>query len=171
MTVLGRQLAFLVVVGCAVSLAAEGRVVPWLVLDAVVGAAFIPVIQVVGFSLVWRLRMRRGAPSTETALAFLDGNTPWLWWFFAIAAVTAFVPPRSLGPFGIVIWPAAGLLFITTFVSDMRWLRDAHIRSSRDAAIDVMALRVVIWGAGLVWFFGIAVWYGEVPKVLAWFGA
>ena len=171
MRLVGRQVLFLFVVACAVSLAAEGRIAPWLVVDACVSAAFMPVIQLLAFLLIWRLRIRKVRATAGDTLAFLDGNAPWLWWWCGVAAMVAFVPPRSLGPWMNLAWVSLALAFAWSARRDFRWLRDDHGRTPRQAAIDVCALRLVTWGAGLTYFFGIAVWYGEVPKVLAWWRA
>lgn len=171
MSVVRRQFFFLFVVACAVSLAAEGRLAPWLVLDAGVSAAFMPAIQLLAFFVIWRVRIQGRSVTSNDALAFLDGNTPWLWWWCAFAAMVAFVPPRSLGPWMTLVWVSLPIPFAWGAVRNFRWLRFGYGRTSREAAIDVCVLRLVTWGAGLVYFFGIAVWYGEVPKVLAWWHA
>jgi len=165
--VIRRQILFLFVIACAVSLAVEGRVVPWAVLDAGISFAFIPVFQLLAFLLVWRVRVGR-ARAGASAAAFLDGNTPWLWWWCAFAAMVACVPPRSIG-LGVTLAEVSAVIpFALSVVGDVRWLRRDHGRTLREAATDVVVLRVVTWGACLVWFFGIAVWYLEVPKVVAW---
>src|SRR5439155_16115208 len=83
--VVRRQLLLLFVVACVMSLAAEGRLVPWLVLDAAVSAVFMPVFQLLGFALVWRMRIARAPAREHDVLRFLDGNLPWLWWWCAVA--------------------------------------------------------------------------------------
>jgi hypothetical protein len=166
--VIRRQLIFLFVIACAVSLSVEGRVVPWAVFDAGVSFLFIPVFQLLAFFLVWRVRIGRARAGASDVAAFLDGNTPWLWWWCAFAAMIACVPPRSVG-LGVTLAEMSTVIpFAVSAVADVRWLRRDHGRTMREAATDVAVLRAVTWGAGLVWFFGIAVWYLEVPKVVAW---
>ena len=163
-----RQVFFLFVIGCALSLAAEGRVVPWLVLDAGVSAAFIPACQLLGFYALSRARLNQRHAAARDVLAFLDGNTAWLWWWCAAATVAACVPPRLIGPW---IWPAmlsTLIPLVQGVVADARWLRLAHGRTPRHAVVDICVLRLVTWGTGVAWFFGIAIWYGEVPKLAAW---
>lgn len=162
-----RQLLLLFVIACAVSLAAEGRVVPWAVLDGAVSFAFIPVFQLLAFFLVWRVRIGRARAGAADVDAFLDGNAPWLWWWCAVAAMVACAPPRAIG-FGTLAEVLAVIPFTLSARGDIRWLRRDHGRTMREAATDVAILRIVTWGACLVWFFGIAVWYTEVPKVVAW---
>jgi hypothetical protein len=169
-SVIRRQFFFLCVVGCAVSLGAEGRVTPWLVFDASVSAAFMPACQLLGFFVVWRARPLWGRAERSDVHAFLDGNAAWLWWWCAAAATAAFVPPRSLSPW-LALLPLSALLpFVWSVIADVRWLRGEG-RTPRQAAADVCALRTVTWGAGIAWFFGIAIWYGEVPKLAAWWRA
>lgn len=168
MSVIRRQLFLLFVVGCAISLAAEGRIVPWLVLDAGVSAAFMPVFQLLGFYVIWRSRIRTRRATPGDLLAFLDGNAAWLWWWCAAGAVAAVVPPRSPGPWIVLVLLSALLPIVWSIVTDVKWLRRAQGRTGSDAAADVCALRAVTWGAGVAWFFGIAIWYGEVPKLAAW---
>jgi hypothetical protein len=168
MRVVRRQLFFLFVVACVVSLGAEGRVVPWLALDAAVSAAFMPAVQLLGLAVIWRMRIARARAPEREVLRFLDGNASWLWWWCLVAIPAALVPPQSLGP-----WIRAAI--VTTIVpivwsirQDVRWLRADQGRTSREAALDVVGLRLVTWGAGVVWFFGIAIWYGELPKLGEW---
>ena len=168
MSVIRRQLFFLFVVGCAVSLAAEGRVVPWLVIDASVSAAFMPAFQLLGFYVIWRLCLHTRRAERRDVLAFLDGNAPWLWWWCVAAAVAGCVPPRSIGPWLLPALVSVLIPLVWSVAADVRWLRGEQGRTSRQAAVDVSVLRLVTWGTGVVWFLGIAIWYGEVPKLAAW---
>ena len=168
MSVIRRQLFFLFVIACAASLAAEGRLVPWLIVDASLSAAFMPMFQWLGFVMVWRMRVGDGAPSARDTDGFLDGNVAWLWWWTAIAIDVSLAPPRSMGPSVLIAFLAAIALFGWTFLRDVRWLRGGYGRSERDAVLDIAGMRLVTWGFGVMWFFGIAIWFGEVPKVFAW---
>lgn len=168
--VLRRQLFLLFVVACTISLAAEGRVVPVLVLDALVSFAFMPVSQVLGFRLVWRLRFRRSATPDELR-AFIDGNTPWLWWWCGFAVLVAVTPPRSLGPFSIPVFLSLLVPFGIGMLRDRMWLQQSHARSLRDAWTDVLMLRFVTWGAACVWFYGLVVWHRYATLVFPWVGA
>lgn len=169
MSVIRRQIFFLLVVATAVSLAAEGRVTLWLLADASVSAAFMPVFQLLGFVVAWRLRVRGAWPRTRDVAGFLDGNTAWFWWWCAIAILVSIAPPRSMGPAVLLAFLAALVLLGATSKRDWQWLRAGYGRSDREAALDIAAMRLVTWGLGVLWFFGIAIWYGEVPKVVAWF--
>ncbi len=171
MSVAARQLFFLLVIACAVSFGAEGRVVPWLVLDAGVSAAFIPIIQILGFGLAWRVRLRSTRGRSRDLEGFLDGNAPWLWWWSAVAAVAAFVPPRPLGRWVTTLALSAVVPLVWSIARDFRWCRERQARTARQSLIDVAVLRLLTWAPGLAWFFGIAIWYGEVPKLVAWWRA
>jgi hypothetical protein len=166
--VIRRQLVFLFIIACAVSLAAEGRLVPWLILDASVSFVFVPAFQLLAFLIVWRLRIRRANAGPADVARFLDGNTPWMWWWCAFAAMVACAPPRGLGPSVTIAEVSAIVPFALSASRDIRWLRADHGRTMREAVADVSVLRVVTWGASLAWFFGIAAWYLEVPKIVAW---
>lgn len=170
MSVIRRQFFFLFVIACAASLAAEGRVTLWLVIDTSISAAFIPILQCLGFVIVWRLRIG-SAPASRDVQGFLEGNIAWLWWWCAVAALVALCPPRSMGPSFMVAFLAAIALFGWTSLRDWRWLRDGYGRSDRAAAIDIASMRLVTWGFGVLYFLGIAIWYGELPRVAAWFRA
>jgi hypothetical protein len=167
-SVIRRQFVFLLIVGCVVSLAAEGRVVPWLALDAAVSAAFMPVVQLLGFAAIWRMRIAGTRARERDVLGFLDGNTCWLWWWCALAVPVALVPPQRIGPWILPALVSAIVPMAWSIGRDARWLRADRGRTARQAFLDVAALRLVTWGAGVVWFFGIAIWYGELPKVVMW---
>lgn len=166
--VLRRSIFFLFIVGCVVSLGAEGRLVPWLALDAAVSAAFMPVVQLLGFAVIWRIRIARAPARERDVLRFLDGNTAWLWWWCIAAIPAALVPPQSLGPWIRAATFSTIMPIAWTVRQDARWLRADHGRTARQAALDVVGLRLVTWGAGIAWFFGIAIWYGELPKLAVW---
>lgn len=141
---------------------------PWLVLDAGISAAFMPVVQLLGFLLIWRMRIAHSRATERDVLQFLAGNAPWLWWWCLAAVPMVAVPPQSLGP-----WIRAAILSTIVPIAwsireDVRWLRADRGRTAGEAALDVAGLRLVTWGAGIVWFFGIAIWYGELPKIAAW---
>lgn len=159
---------FLFVCGCGISLAAEGRLVAWLVFDGAMSAAFIPAVQLAAVLLVWRMRIGATGPRTSDLLSFLDGNAPWLWWWCAMAIAIAFVPPRSIGPWILVIFGSLLVPIMSGVIADARWLRVSRGRTAPQIIVDIALLRLVGWGAGVVWFFGFAIWYGELPKLAWW---
>lgn len=163
--VLRRSIFFLFIVGCAISLAAEGRLAPWLVVDGAVSAAFMPAVQLSALVLIWRLRIGGARLREADVLRYLDGNRSWLWWWCAAGFLFAFVPPRSIGPWFVVLFVSLLLPIVSGVICDTRWLRADCGRTRSQAATDVVLLRLIGWGAGVIWFFGIAIWYGELPKV------
>ena len=164
------QLLFLLIVASAVSLAAEGRLMPSLVLDGALAFAFMPLAQVWGFRAVWRVRAGHRATAEDLG-GFLRGNGPWLWWWCAFAALVSIVPPRALGSFTVPVELSLLVPFVLTARRDHRWLVAEHARESRAAWIDVCALRLVIWGAAVTWFYGLAVWHRYASLVFPWIGA
>src|SRR5207247_5441128 len=85
-------LAFLM--GCTVSIAASGRVSLRLVLDEALSFAFVPIVEVAAFTLVYRLRDRT-MPFARAADRFFAGNAPWLLVLAALAALTAIDTPQQ----------------------------------------------------------------------------
>ena len=165
-----RQIFLLFVVACAVSLAAEGRVMPALVLDGAVAFAFMPIAQVWGTRIVWRARFRRPVTTGELS-DYLDGNQPWLWWWCAFGALAAVMPPRALGSAGLFVELSLLAPFAIGILRDRRWLEARLARSPQEAWIDVAALRLVTWGAALMWFYGLAAWHRYGVLVFPWVGA
>src|SRR5262245_25338762 len=79
-------LAFLM--GCTVSLTASGRVSARLVVDGALSFAFVPIIEVLAFAVVFR-RSARTMPFADAADRFFTGNAPWLLILAALAALTS----------------------------------------------------------------------------------
>src|SRR5262245_20165683 len=81
-TLVRRPLLLMLVLGCAVSLGVSGRLTIRLLLDGALSFAFIPLSQLAGFALVYRLRPP-ALPFADAVDRFFAGNTVWLWWWLA----------------------------------------------------------------------------------------
>jgi hypothetical protein len=170
-----RLLLLTVVVGCVVSLIVSGRLTARLAADGIVSFAFIPVIEIASFALVWR-RVRVDAASTGLSFAeafdrFALGDTPWLYWMLGLAVIAVVVPPHQIGTWAFPLLLSSVLPFARAVASDLRFFRDAMGRPARSARRDVIVLRAVAWTAGLGYFLGIAIWAEIVPRLDRWFGA
>jgi hypothetical protein len=155
-----RLLFFAFVFGCAVSAIASGRFTARLILDGMLSFAFVPIVEIGAFAILWRTRLRAVAQRgwSSVAATFLDGNQPWLIWLIAASAVFITVPPRAMGP-----W--IRLAEISTIVPiwwsiriDLRFFRSVLSRATRAAVADVVMFRAVAWTIGLGYFLGIAIW-------------
>jgi hypothetical protein len=83
-----KALLFLFVMGCLVCLA--GRVSARLIVDGAISFAFIPIIQIASFALVYRLSATDKRPSFALAAdRFFAGDTPWLLWLLLVAQSSA----------------------------------------------------------------------------------
>jgi hypothetical protein len=155
-----RLLFFACVLGCAISAIASGRFTARLILDGMLSFAFVPIVEIVAFAILWRTRLRAVAQRewSSVAAAFLDGNQPWLIWLVVAGGVFITVPPRAMGP-----W--IRLAEISTIVPiwwsirvDLRFFRSVLSRSTRAAVADAVIFRAIAWTIGLGYFLGIAVW-------------
>jgi hypothetical protein len=162
-----RPLLLWLLIGCTVSALAAGRFVPRLLIDGAISFAFIPLLELVAFIAVCR-GSARGATGTDTFEEFCRGDAVWFWWLAALSAVSCLVPSR---PFIRVILPlelSAVAPFVLSWRSDLRFFR-VHTGSSPQAAVlRVLMLRVIAWGAGIAYFFGIALWSDQLPALWRW---
>ena len=155
-------LLFAFVFGCAISGAVSGRFTARLILDGMISFAFVPIVELLAFAVVWRTRLagaaRTSAGWPTTAIRFFEGNQPWLLWLVAATAIFASVPPHSLGPWFL---PVAASTIVPIWWSiriDLRFFRAELARTRRDAVVDVMAFRAIAWTLGIGYFLGIAIW-------------
>ena len=171
MQVLRKTLFLAFVLGCAVSIFVSGRLSVRLIVDGAISFAFIPIVEIVAFWIVYRLGPRP-VPFSGAADRFLAGNTAWLIWIVALAALAAFVPPLDIanrldaalrfrsgwlvGWIGVLL---TAVVFVWSVRIDVRLFRDVMPRPGRRvAAADVAIERVIAWSAGILYFFGIALW-------------
>ena len=116
-------------------------------------------------------RGRRDRGLAADAGGYVALNAPWLWWWCAVAAIVSVVPPRGLGPWIAPVVVSVPVVMVWALAVDYRWLRRVHQRSRREAAADLVWLRVAAWVPGVAWFLGIALWYDTWPAVVEWWRA
>jgi hypothetical protein len=163
-------LLLLLVLGSTVSLLASGRLSVRLIVDGAVSFAFIPALELLALYVVVR-RWRERVSFRAVLGAFLAGNQPWLYWLVAIGAVFSVVPPRAIG-FVLIDSVAASAIvpFAWALRLDVRFFTDEYHRSAADAVRDALLHRVIGWGLGLTYFFGIAIWSLTQPTFARWLG-
>ena len=157
-----RQLAFLLfVIACMVSVLVTGRFTIREILDGAISFAFVPIVEVVGFALAWRLSSRPRALSDATRI-FLSGNFPWMFWCIGMMVAGWLVSPARVdhipAPFrGTVLYGTAAAAFLWSVRIDLRYFRDVLSASSGEAMRLVVAQRTVAWGCGIIYFFSFAI--------------
>lgn len=166
---LTRALFFLLVLGCALSFSASGRLSLRLILDGAVSFAFLPAFAVIGFAAVYFSRGDRPLPFPRALDLFLTGLSPWILWLVVFSTICAIVPPRRFGPW---IWPLEISLLVPavwSVVLDFHFFSEPLACSWRAATRDILLYRLIAWCGATAYFFGIAIWYEVVPLVIGWF--
>ena len=160
MPVARRLLLMAFVFGCAVSAIASGRFSARLILDGMVSFAFVPIVEVFAFMIVWRTRLRAIAQRGWSSVAadFLDGNQAWLIWLIVAAGVFSVVPPRTIGPWIRIAAISTIVPIWWSIRTDLRFFRVALSRAPRASVADLVILRGIAWSIGLGYFLGIAIW-------------
>jgi hypothetical protein len=132
-----------------------------LMLDAAVSFAFVPTFEIGAFALTWWLAGRCGS-FRKSARIFLEGDRPWLIWLAIMTAVVSVIAPLE-----IVNWtePQRFRLGVASAVPfalwsariDFYYFQQVLGRSRNAAAFDVFLQRAIAWGAGLIYFFALAI--------------
>lgn len=157
-----RPLLLALFLGSGVSLMSSGRLTPRLVIDGAVSFAFVPIIELAAFAVVYRRRSRR-LPSAVEIDRFFTTNTPWMLCIVALAALVSLQPPRAVGVWAFPPLAVAPLAVIVLAIAwsacrDVAYFREALQRSTGAAARDAMLVRAIAWPAGAIYFVGIAIW-------------
>jgi len=160
------RLAF--VLGCVVSLMASGRVSARLVLDGALSFAFVPIVEVAAFAVVYR-RGTRPMPFVQALDRFFATNAAWLAILAGLAVIAVAQTPQQMAP-----WTAPPKLWLLAAIgaggitwsalADLRFFHNAFGRSRREAIGDTLVFRAVAWPLGTLYFFGFAAW----PLLIAW---
>lgn len=164
-----KPMFFLLVMGCAISMLASGRFTPRLILDGAISFAFVPIFTLAAFWLVWARSPRR-MPFTIAADRFYAGNSAWLLWTLAGAAVGVFVSPRATWPWMVSLAFAGIFVAVWTLVVDYRFFRRGMGRAPVAATVDLIVQRALSWGAICTYFFGAAFVPDVLPHLLEWMG-
>lgn len=151
-----RTLLLALVLGCGVSLLASGRFTLRLIADGALSFAFVPLCELAGFALVYRLR-RAPLPFAEAVDRFFAGNTPWLWWLLGIMTAAAVLPVVQHGQLLALLLLAAPIPIAYSVAIDLRFFRHVMGRTRGGAVFDVVLLRIVAWSAATAYFLGVAI--------------
>lgn len=152
MTALRKPLLYLLVLACAASLAAGGRVSLRLLFDTGLTLAAVPFIQVVAFAVVYWSGRRpvRFAPAVD---AYFAGSGPW---YLALAVAGLFgaiaSPVVSAQWFSRVGIACALAALAASVWIDFRFFKYALARAAGRAALDVILQRAVGWPATVLYF-------------------
>ena len=148
-----RPLLLAFVLGCGVSMLASGRFTLRLIVDGTLSFAFVPLCELVGYAIVYRLQRGTG-PFAQAADRYFAGNTAWLWWMVALMTAAAILPARSTDLLPLILITSV-IPIALSVRSDWRlFRRDGHTRSR--AATDVVLQRVIAWTLATAYFLGIA---------------
>ena len=147
--------------GCTVSVQASGRVSARLVADGIVSFAFVPIFEILSFAVVYRRAPRR-VPFAQAVDLFFVGNTPWLLWLLAFAAVRSLQTPQQSTALPDW-WVLTLLLSVIPTASwsayiDLQFFRTALPRQEGSAARDLILQRAISWTCILGWYVGHELW-------------
>jgi hypothetical protein len=152
---LRRPLLLVLILGCTVSLLASGRLTLRLVLDGGLSFAFVPLCELVAFTIVYRWQ-RDTRPLIEAADRYFAGDTAWLWWLLAFASIGAIIPAQRLGSLLAPILFTAPIPIVLSIRADWRLHRN-NGRTRSQAALDVFLQRAIAWSLATAYFLGIAI--------------
>ncbi len=162
-----RPLLLALALGCMVSMQASGRLTARLILDGAISFAFVPVLQIAALAIVGR-RTRRALPFSRLVDVFFAGNGPWLVWLLAFSLLRVVESPmEAAAPPAVLRWTLDASFAATIAWSariDWHFFREVLPRPGESAWRDLLVARVVVWGAGIACFFGIAIW----PLATGW---
>jgi hypothetical protein len=167
-TLVRQPLLLAFAIGSVVSLAASGRVSVRLVVDGALSFAFLPVIEIAAFAVVYR-HGPRPLPFAAALDRFFRTNAPWFAVMAALALLTVVVRPRDTG-----IWITTPRLWIVAAVAlagllwsaalDVAFFRHGLGRTRAAAMRDALAFRAIAWPLGTLYFLGFAI----PPIVVEW---
>jgi hypothetical protein len=163
-------LLHVLMLGCAVSMMATGRLTVRLIVDGALSMAFGPAFVVLAFVVVFRTGTRQRVALPHAVDRFMRGNTPWLLCLIGFYAVTGFVPPRGLTPWLSTLMLMFAAALVWSLFVDFHYFRDANGRSRGGALRDVALHRAIAWTGMGVYFLGVAAWTEYAPEVARWIG-
>jgi len=150
---LRRPLLLVFVLGCGVSILAAGRFTLRLIVDGALSFAFVPLCELAGYALVYRLQ-GGSRPFSQAADRYLAGNTWWLWWLVALMAAAAILPVRTTDLLSIALITSVIPMALSVRF-DWRLFRRAG-RTRALAVTDIVLQRAIAWTLATAYFFGIA---------------
>lgn len=158
-----RPLVLALALGCAVSSLASGRLSVRLIADGAISFAFVPVIEIGTFAVVYLTAARKRSFARAVDL-FFAGNTPWLLWLVWIAALGAVTAPTRGASALLLLQVTAVLPASCSAYLDFHFFREVMDRPA--PARDVAVNRAIGWSCAALYFVGIAAW----PYVAEWTG-
>ena len=151
-----RPLLLALVLGCAVSVFTAGRFTLRLIVDGALSFAFVPLAELAGFALVYRVG-RRMLPFAEAVDAFFAGNTPWLWWLLGFMTATAVLSVVEQEQLLAPLLLTSLIPIVLSVRHDLRFFRDVLGATRGRARIDLTVQRLVSWSAATAYFLGVAI--------------
>jgi len=164
---LWRPAMLLLVLGCTLSLTIGGRVMPRLVADAVLSFAFVPIVEIAAFAVVFRTG-RSSLPFRRGVDLHFAGNGPWLLWIILVGALSVALPPRTFLRWMDPLLLSALLPAVWCAVIDFQLSRVVLQRSVARAAGDVVLLRLIAWPALIACYGAIGMWTQVLPTIAPW---
>jgi hypothetical protein len=148
-----RSLLFMLLVGCAVSMATAGRVTLRLVLPVTLYTSLIPLLEIA------MLRVLLGRGIGRAVDLFSMGHAAWSLWLLTLAGIFAFMDPitayRVTGP----PWGLLSMLVVIAWSAYTDWCFFQCFSPGR-AGRSLVLQRVVCWSVGLAIFGGGSLWTG-----------
>ena len=157
---LRRPLFVAFVLGCTISLIATGRLTLTLVAGSMLGWAFVPAFEVLGFAVAARGDSRLSFGRRLDA--FFIGHRPWTLFAIAFAALGSLLSPGQVNAWSVPIVTSfeifGALVAIRSWFIDVEFYRNVLGRTKRDAVRAAAIQRAVSWPAIGTWFVGYAAW-------------
>jgi hypothetical protein len=159
--IIRQLLLFLFIIACTVSVVVTGRFTVREILDAAISFAFVPVVELVGFALAWRLS-RQTRTFNDATRMFVRGNFPWMFWCLGVMVAGWLVSPAQENHIpgayrSTLLYGTAAAVFLWSLTIDLKYLRDVLNVSSGEAMRLVATQRLVSWGSGAVYFYSFAI--------------
>lgn len=167
---LRRAALFAFVMGCGVAAGAAGRFTPRLILDGALSFAFVPVCQILGLAVVFRVARTPTLSFARAVDLFFAGAGAWLLWFVGITVIAGVVPPRQIGPWLLPVLFATLLPLAWSLWIDFHYFREVMDRSAAGAVKDVVLHRAIAWGGAFAYFVGPSIANDPLRGLRQWTG-
>ena len=162
---LRRPAMLLLVLGCTLSLLIAGRITLRLVADGAVSFAFIPVVELAAFAVVFHAGRSPAIGFRHAADRFFAGHGPWLLWLVALATLSVVLPPQTFVRWLDLVLRSALLPAAWSLVIDFHFSRTVMRRTAARAIGDLFLLRAIAWPAAVAYYGGIAMWTQVLPSL------
>jgi len=153
------------VLGCTLSLLIAGRLTLRLVADGAVSFAFIPVVELAAFAVVFHSGRSPGIAFRQAADRFFAGNSPWLLWLVGLATLSVVLPPQTFVRWLDPVLRSALLPAGWSMVIDFHFSRVVLRRTAARAIGDLFLLRAIAWPVAVAYYGGIGLWTQVLPSL------